>query len=299
MTQPFSGWGNGGWGTEPWGSPITTVFAVVSVFAQAENVVRVELNYPLYYSGILDGADGSNPARWQLTPAAGSPTGWDGNLPRPIAVVSTAQPNIAGAQVGTYVDLTLDRPMTPYPSQYVLSVNGLYTADKSQTLTGGVATPFNGVYAALQPPSVESSVPGRDFSNPQTLSQATGSTVNNPSQAVLGSFNYSNGDYALDSRDAGLLKRLNRRTFTKPNGFYFLPGYGIGVAQYGKKLARSSTRAELAAACEAQYGQEPEVANVTVVVVPSPTRPNLMRLQVGIQKKDGKSIRYSTNLPIT
>jgi hypothetical protein len=40
------------------------------------------------------------------------------------------------------------------------------------------------------------------------------------------------------------------------------------------------------------------VASVSVLAVPDAATPNLVRLRVGVAKKDGKSIRYSTNLPI-
>ena len=299
MTQPFNGWGNDHWGQGPWGSPVQVGLQVVSALAIAENKVRVTLNMPAYWSGILDVADASNPARWLVAPAQGSPVGWDGNPPRNVIVVLVTQPSVSGTAYGSVLDLTLDRPMTPFPSLYTMTANGLYSADESQQLdTNFASAGFGGVYAKLEPRSVESGVHGRDLANPQSMFQAQGSTISNPAQAVLGSFNYAAGDYAMDSRDAGLLKRLNRRTFTKPDGFVFLPGYGIGVQLYAKRLGRASTRGELAAECEAQYSQEPEVASVSVLAVPDAATPNLVRLRVGVAKKDGKSIRYSTNLPI-
>src|ERR1700729_4166597 len=140
MTMPFNGWGNDYYGKGPWGGPVQVGLQIVAALPIAENKLRVQLNVPAYWSGILDVADASNAARWAVTPSPNSPNGWDGNPPRPVIVTNVTQPAISGSAFGSYLDIPLDRPMTPYPSQYVVTANGLYTADMEQQLNPDFAS---------------------------------------------------------------------------------------------------------------------------------------------------------------
>jgi hypothetical protein len=94
--------------------PTATALAVV-----AENVFRVTFASPPYYSGLLDAGDVSNPALFTFTPVPNT-FGVDGNPTRPVSAAivlpaANGDPNS--------VDVTVDRPMSPYPAQYSLKVN--------------------------------------------------------------------------------------------------------------------------------------------------------------------------------
>lgn len=276
---------------------MTAPVTLVSASASAENAVLVVFNEGIYYSRLLDTKDASNPAIWTITPVAGT-TGYDGNPARPVYVVSTSSFAVDGSGNTTSVLLTLDRPMSPYPAQYTMLVSSVWSADQTISIVAAMSSPFLAVYRTLEPPQVEAPSPGRDFANPQTLSGAVNSTIARPYQQLLGTLGYSpDGDYAIDRGDEGLKKRLTRRTFAKKNGFAFLPGYGVGITSYSKRLAKASVRDQLAADCEAQFSQEPEVAKAVVSIAPDAQRPNLQRLGIFLQKKSGKTARYSTLIP--
>ncbi len=291
------GWGGGGFGggLSGWGGAGGGL-TIVGAAAIAENAVLVQFSTAVYYSGLLDTQDASIAALWTATPVAGT-SGYDGNASRAVSVVTVAPLAVAGGgQDFTSLVLLLDRPMTPYPSEYVVGVSAVWSADLSTELTNAQSAPFFGVYKQLNQPQVEVPSPGRDFANPQTAggAQSPGSNISRPVQQLLGTLGYSDdNDYAVDKGDAGLRKRLTRRTFCKKSGFAFLPGYGVGITTYGKALGKASTRDQLAAECEAQYVQEPEVASATVAVRPDPTNPNLFRLGIFIAKKSGKTAKYS------
>lgn len=268
-----------------------TTFAVVSVTAAAENAVQVAFNLPVYFTGLLDTFDGSAPAVWSLV---GSGVGLDGQPARSVLVLA---PSIDAT--GQVVTLTLDRPTSPYPCTYGVLTTGVFTADFTQALKNLGSLLLLGTtpaaYRELTPAQQNVPAPGRDLANPQTLAAAKASTIARPAQAALGSFGYSDDhDYAFDQGDEGLRKRLTRRTFCRKNGFAFLRGYGAGVRDHAKKLGTAATRDRLAADCEAQYAQEPEVASSVVNLRPDPSRPGLYRLAVFVKKKTGQTLRFST-----
>jgi len=301
------GWGSGGYGSSGWGGlppagpgGIGIPLQVVAASAVAENVVRVQFTTPVYYSGVLDPGDASNAALWQVLPVTGT-SGLDGQPARPVSVLSTALPTIAGAAPGLYVDVTLDRPMTPYPAQYTAVVGTISSADQSQTLDPSAsmaATPS--VYMALARTNVESSAPMRDFANPQSPQAARNSTIAQPAQTALGSFGYTDDhDYAIDSRDDGLRKRLNRRLFSRKGGYLHLgDGYGVGITTYIKRLGKAAVREQLTADVETQFAQEPEVAKVTALTRPDTNNPGLFRLDVFVQKRNGQTTKYKTLFPV-
>ena len=274
-------------------SPVT----LVSVAAAAENALLVTFNEGIYFSQLLDTPDASLASLWSVTPVAGT-VGYDGSAARPVSVTTVTAATLDGSGNPTSVTVTLDRPMTPYPAQYVLTVSSVWSADLTQRLQNAVSSAFLAVYRQLDVPQVQVAAQGRDFANPQTLSGALGSTVSQPYQQLLGTLGYSDDhDYAIDKGDPGLLKRLTRRTFTKKNGFVFLPGYGAGITTYGKRLGKASVRDQLSAELEAQYAQEPEVAKVVITMAPDKARPELTRLGAFLQKKSGKTARYTTLIP--
>lgn len=266
-----------------------------SVLAQAENALAATFDQGIYFSQLLDTNDASKPSSWQVLPISGT-VGYDGLPARSVSVVSTSVLTVDGSGNTKSVLVTLDRPLSPYPAQYTLVAVGIWNA--AQTLSGTTAVNFPSVYRQLQPAQVQSPALARDFANPQTLSGAVGSTVDKPYQQPLGSLGYAvDHDYAIDQADVGLMKRIARRLFTKKNGFAFLPGYGVGVTAYGKRLSKASVREQLAADCEAQISREPEVARVVVSLRQDAANPQLVRVGIFVTKRSGKTVRYTALIP--
>lgn len=293
------GWGASPWGSAPWGGSAPSGLVLVSAVSVAENVVRVGFNRRVYFSALLDVPDASNADAWAVTPVSGT-VGYDGLAARGVAVAHVDPASVPGTMDGSVLDLTLDRPMSPYPAAYaVANALPIYSDDLTHQLPPGQQGTTPALFRVLNVPDPTSSITSRDLANPQTFAQAQGSTIAQPQVTALGSFGYDgSGSYALDSKDAGLRKRLTRRTFTKKNGFVHLPGYGVGITDYGKQLAKASTRAQLAAECEAQYAQEPEIAQVRVLTRLDPKNPSLLRLSVYLKKKSGQTARYAMVYPV-
>lgn len=259
-----------------------------AVAATAENAITARFSAAVYFSTLLDTKDASNPGLWTVTPVPNT-VGWDGNTARSVLVVATALD-----ATGENVTLLLDRPMTPYPAQYQITVSGVWSADRTQEISPTTLSTF-GTYRQLVAPQQDTAAPARDFANPQTTQGTLSGNIAQPQQTPLGSFAYSDDhDYAIDQGDAAFHKRIYRRIFTRKGGFVFLPNYGVGATTYGKRLGRASVRDQLAAECESQISQEPEVAKVQAFVRPDPVKDGLYRLALFITKKNGRTSKFST-----
>lgn len=294
------GWGNQSWGGYGWGGPTTTGLQLVSALAIAENVVQLQFNLSVYFSGLGDVPDGSNASLYTVAPVAGT-VGYDGAPARTVRAVMAAlalpgKTLPAGSLEGTCVDVTFDRPMTPYPSQYTIVATGLYSADLSQALDPAAnSEQFYGVFKGLVPASVELPTPTRDFANPQSLSAALDPLPVPLNPNVLGVFSIDDsGDYAFDSGMTAFKKRIYRRLITNPGAFLHLgAGYGVGVPSYGKQLARAATVQALAGKAEDQIGQEPETNAVKVLVAIEPNAPGLVRFNIYVRTRGGQSAKYT------
>jgi hypothetical protein len=276
-----------------------TALQVVSAIALAENLVQVEFTEAIYFSLLLDPPDGSNAALYSLTTVAGT-VGMDGTAIRPCSVVAVAlatpqtdlPPNVA---FGSVVDLTLDRPMTPWPAEYTITCSGVYSADLSTEINPSFASAtFPATFKQLLSPSVDLPTPTRDIANPQSLAGMQGTrTPFNPLQ--LGVFvTDDQHDYAADSGIVSFRKRLYRRLVTNPGGFLHLgQTYGIGIPSQGKKLATASVQQALASQVQQQIAQEPEVAACGCTVVSDPNNPGLIRFNIRVRLKSGKTFAYS------
>jgi hypothetical protein len=265
--------------------------------AIAENVIQIAFNNAVYFSGLLDTADASQASLYTVTPNV-STTGYDGNPARActaiqIALATTDIPN--GSQYGSVLDVTLDRPMSPYPATYNIAVQGIYQWDLTQEVAPTTLTLY-GVYRTLVRPTADLPTLSRDFANPSSLSGTTG-LAQNP--AILGVFSVdSSGDYAIDSGLASFKKRVYRRLVTKPGGFLHLGnGYGVGVPQQAKKLARNSTIQKLATQAESQISLEPETQACQVTVAPDAVQPWLARFTILVKVKGGRGTKFSAAFP--
>jgi hypothetical protein len=301
VTPPLTGgFGNGVWGNCPWGNCYYPTLNLVSALAIAENVIQVTFNAPIYWSGILDADDGSIPAKYLVTPIAGG-VGLDGSPVRPVNVVGVSIDPLSAAQNVTVVDITLDRPMTPFPAEYSVTLSGIWSADQTQIINPAA----NGYYvpAAFKmvvPPALGEVAPVRDFANPQTLSGALDPLPVPQNPLNLGVFGVDDtGDYAFDQGLTSYKKRILRRLFTVPNAFIFLPGYGVGLGAHGKKLARPALLQQLASSAESQISLEPETESVTVQALSDLSNPGLVRFLVNaVPKAVNKPVRLAVNVPL-
>jgi hypothetical protein len=302
------GFGAEPWGDGPsgWGSPVPTDnLELLSAVAIRENVFQLTFSLPIYLSGLLDLPDGSIPSKYAI--AAINTTGLDGNRVRPVTAVNVAyaQPISAGgdlpngATYGAVLDVTTDRPMSPYPCQYQITLTNLF-----DTTLASALDPLNSSLAVLAvwrqfvPPQVQLPTPTRDFANPQTLSAVLDPLPNPGNPLNLGIFPVADGDYALDQGLVSYKKRVFRRLVTKPGGFLHLgQSYGVGIGLHGKQLAKPSTRNSLASNAESQIGQEPETEACTVNAVVDANAPGLTRFVILAKTKGGQVSKFTAAFP--
>ena len=283
---PGGGKGGGGIGPGGGGGPIIIPAAFTQAMALAENVIRVYFTAAVYISGLLDIGDAADPSHYVVTPVAGT-TGRDGNPPRPVSVLFAQ----AGDELAS-IDLVLDRPMTPIPGQYSVATQGLLDGATKTPVMAASGTTLS-LYRNLVALATSVAVPSRDVANPSSMQDlATSSPYANPS-APLGTYAYDDtGDYAFDEGIVSYKKRCIRRGITQKNAFAHLPGYGVGIPSYGKRLQRASLRDKLSADWEQQIQQEPETAQVSVTSRQDPATPSLVYFAVRARTKAGQSASF-------
>jgi hypothetical protein len=288
-------WGGGGWGRTPWGggSSLSAPMELLSAIAIAENVVELTFSEVPFFSGLLDANDGSVASHYSMAPVQGT-VGLDGSPVRPCAVLFA----VPGA-LATQIDLILDRPMTPIPAAYTVTVSGLVDAN-TRTPMVGAAFSFPALYRRIVPPQLDTTLPSRDIANPQTGQALLDPLPNTTDPTQLGTFVVDElHDYAFDEGLTALKKRVFRRWLTRKNGFAHLPGYGIGVREFGKRLASPAVRSRIAADAQAQIGQEPEVASVVVTSITPAATPMLCRFVNQIRTKSNQQTRFGVVVPMT
>jgi hypothetical protein len=294
-------WGEGQWGEGPWGGGVTgSSLALLTAVAIKENVMRLTFTQPVYFSTYLDPADASNPAKYAVTAMPGT-FGSDGSPARAVSVatvtLATTSDGVAQSAYGSVVDLSLDRMMTSYPASYAVTVAGVYSADLMNEIESVTMT-APAVFRAIEQPSLASPAISADLANPQTFAGAISAGVI-PSKAIAASVNLGSfavdesGDYALDRGTANLQKRILRRLVTSPNGFAHLPGYGVGVPQYGKRLVQSQSLTNVVAQGEQQIANEPDVSKVKIVPRVSTDGSGLVYLTVLVQPVAGTALAYT------
>jgi hypothetical protein len=272
---------------------------LLSALAIRENVVQLTFDQPIFFTELLDTEDGSNPTKYTFTPDEAT-VGLDGDPPRPVNASSIALAIPideggdlpAGATQGAVVDVTLDRPMSPYPGAYTVAVVGIYDVTATET-QGSQSVSFPAVYRRLQANSTSVAGPMRDFANPSTGDDVEGSALAVPlppgAEFNLGSFQVDDsGDYAWDAGLTSIKKRILRRGLSSKGAFLHLPStYGVGFLDQVKQLGTAHMRDALAADWEAQIRQEPEVIAVQVTSTTDPNNPNLVMFQAQAQTTSG------------
>jgi hypothetical protein len=286
------GWG-AFWGNA-WGDnlDLTTIgLQLLAAIPIAENMVRLVFSEAPSFTMLLDAGDASRRERYSITANTGT-FGMDGLVSRPVQILYVEQ-NMADDPLGRFIDLTIDRPFSPDPASYTVTVNGLVTAVSSTPLdSGAVMTPFLGVSRYISPPNPETATPSRDFSNPQTLSMLVNAT-GEQTLSGLGTHPVdSTGDYATDDGVQNLKKRVFRRLMTAKGAFLHAPGYGVDIPGSAARLNVPSVREGLAADAESQISQEPDVKRVRVTVATDPLTPNVARFTVLVRTTSGNVVKF-------
>jgi hypothetical protein len=261
-------------------------------------VVQLFFTAELQFTGLNDFNDAGDPSHYVITPVAGT-VGSDGLPARPVTAVLVESVEPGGSGIpGTILNLILDRPLSPYPAEYLVVVENLVTIDFIPLDPMNSNATFLGTQ---QPPpqlTVDQALPTRDFAHPDTLEAQLDPLPSAGDPAVLGTFPVgSDGDYAADSGTPNLKKRIYRRITTTKNRFLHLGnGYGVGVQNFSKMLATAGVRQQIAADLQAQIAQEPDVKKVAVRMVFDPAFPELTRIVVLVRPTAGKPVRFDAPL---
>lgn len=276
-----------------------TVFNVLAAFTVRENTVRLVFTQPVYFSKIFDLRDASNPLAFVIAPVAGSLDAL-GVLARAVSVLTTelATPQstvpVVAAEVGYFLDITVDRPFSSFPARYTITSTNLQNAALTIVLASDTHT-FDAVYRDLQGATLETPGLVRDLANAQTGAMLAAEVPDE--LRVLGSYLVTNGDYAFDEGSAGRKKRIFRRILTKRGGFAHLPSYGLGIRDRIKQLMRFDTIGRLNTEAKLQIQREPDVAKAAVSAEIG-AQPNLLRLHIGVRPRGGKSQKFTVSVPL-
>lgn len=292
-------WGDLHWGGSGWGGDTDVPLILQAAVARRENAIQIAFSRPVYTSGINDPGDALQPSFYVVTEVAGT-IGYDGTSVRKVSVVSLALVEVTGTFLGQYLELTLDRMMTPYPAQYLVTVsNQIVTLDKLDSIEPtGLTAGLDSVYRKLVVPSTETTTPSRDLANPSTLSAARDPLSDPENPLNLGTMPVDDtGDYAFDEGLTGYKKRILRRLITVPGGFVHLGDeYGLGVTSFGKKLATAAVISEIASQAEAQIAKEPETLKVQVTA--RQDTPGSVRFSIFARTKSGQDASMSVPFAI-
>lgn len=275
-----SGWGSG-FGLTPWGSGDDSYFRILDIYPYAENEIRIVFNKEVNFTGVLDPKDASNVTRYSIKEDTAS-IGNDGLPARKVSIAETALIPFSDNKT---VRLILDRPMSPFPAKYLVSANNIYSYEMILFDICYASKEIYGLFRGLFPLSLQTIVSSKDIANPNLLSQITsnGIPVDNNSLGIIPVS--ADGDYGFDSGIVNLKKRVYRRLITKPGAFMHLPGYGVGLLEYGKKLNIAYWRSQISNTAKNQILQEPDVAACSVSVESDTKKPNLIYVHVLVKSK--------------
>ncbi len=287
--MPGVGFGAGRWGSSAWGG--AAALLVEGAVAARENAIQVEFSQKIYFSGVLDPKDASDVSNYTLTPVAGG-VAMDGSPVRPVNIVAAALVDVTGG-AGRFLELTLDRPMSPWPCQYSLGLNGIWLEDQSNAMPDTEVV-VAAVFKQLVKPSLDVGIIARDIANPQTLSNAYSAQVPDPlNPNNLGTIVVDDtGDYASDDGNSAYKMRILRRAVTIPGGFVHLGDeYGVGIPSHGKRLAQAGVLGRLSSELEKQVGKEPETEKV--VVRTGFNSPGSVRFVILAKPKVGQALKFA------
>lgn len=285
---PFSGFGTSPFGTGPFGtSLVLSGITLEQVQVLRENLIRLVFNAAPRFTQLLDPNDASDSKRYTITAVDGS-VGRDGEPARPVTAVAVAQvENTLGAEL----DLTLDRPMSPEPAEYDITITGL-VSDVGEIPLPTDTVRFTGLFKGIVPLVPEFIINNRDIANPQTrqgIFDPLPVQEGQPLDPLLGTLPIdSQGDLAFDEGLAGYKKRVMRRLTTRKGKFAHLPSYGVSILTSIKQLARPGLREFLADEAESQIRQEPETVDVSVELIVDENNPAITRYQIRARTNFGQ-----------
>lgn len=291
------GWGSGPWGSGPWGGASAGQLQLLQAVASRENEVQLVFSDPVYFSQVADVGDASQRRLYAVT-ADPSSRGMDGVPPRAVMVAAVALVDAPGFSSGQVLALTLDRPLSPSPSLYAVTVSAddVASADRATTLDPDSATQqFEGCHKILAAPTPDAPSPRatRDFANPQTRADAD--DAGQPASfTALGTIPVDDsGDYATDEGLVDYRKRIIRSVVSAPSGFVHLgDSYGAGALRYGKRLASAANRQELVTRAELQVRREPETVAAKCALQQTSTV-GLFRLVILARTRLGRDVKVS------
>ena len=255
-----------------------------------ENLMWLQFSEPPYFSGLLDPGDASNPDYYTITVVSGSIGGDD----QPVRLVSPGIPEVSPDGQG--ICLWLDRLMSPYPGQYVVTVSNLVGTESGLPLDPSyVSANCDALAAAPVVQDRSRTVGGADFANPQSGASAGDNVpVSVGGQINLGTYQVNaKGDYASDSGLSNYRKRVIRRITSNQGTFAHLANYGAGPRSLIKKPDRAGRAETLAKVAETQVLMEPDTASVTVTVVRSSSSPGIVVLKVVALHRSGQVLDVS------
>jgi hypothetical protein len=279
-------WGVDSWGIGPWGgeeapTPHATVEAI------RENVVRATFESNLLLTGLLDRKDSLNRVHYFVGEQSGQ--GLDDQPAQTVGVILVEA--VSGDPRS--VDIYVDRPFTHYPSLYVLRCVNMYDAGGA-LFADVINESFYGLRGTFEKPVPETYAPDgtRDFANPSTK-DALFDPLPDISFTNLGTFPYGDdGDYGYDEGVENLKKRVIRRCVVRPGGFVWLQGYGVGIAEEGKKLNNAARRERLKASIKNQVLQEPDVRYVQVNIKYLPSTPGITWFIIKVITTVNKAFKF-------
>ena len=272
------------WASGPWAGPTSALLRVVAAVASAENAVQVRFSQPPYVSGLFDAADALDPSHYAIAIVAGT-RGADGNPTRSVAPVSVV---VVDVDQGDVLELTLDRSMTPFPSQYSIACSGLYTLNLAHALDPNAAVAsFAGVARALSTYNEVKKGRSQDLSGEPDLALLYGGVPGGSLAPVAGIAVAPNGDYAGEDGDVAYKRRMHRILITQPGAYLHL-GDDFGAAASLKKTLRPGEVAQQLSRIETQVRRDPETDNASVRLEADPTAPGLVRTVLLARRKGGK-----------
>jgi hypothetical protein len=278
------------YGVDPWGTTGPAPGRSILAEPVRENTIRIAFFAPVLINYLEDIRDSLTPNKYVVNAISG--VGLDGNAVHEVRVVKVMTVDGEPAQL----DIVLDRNLSHWPCRYEVQAFGVYMATGA-LFPSPMVVEFDSVREEFVKPSVDFYRSTKDVSNPTSLS-ALLDPVPDVNDFNLGSFTYGDdGDYAMDEGVENLRKRLYRRVIVKPGGFVWLPEYGVGITNYGKRVNSAGIREKLRSEMESQINQEPDVKASKVLLAQS-TTPGLFKVYMKVLTKDNKAYQFAYEYPL-
>jgi lysophospholipase L1-like esterase len=228
---------------------------VSSAYLTRENVVRVAFSAAIQFSGSYIPGDAGDPDNYLVQGAD----------------LTTYAVTLVEEVSSTEVDLTLGLGLP--------AGTGTVTVTGVKSLAGDALDPAYQATTVLGAPPKKLPVLDSAYRGARDIANVNGVWVVDRS-----------GDLGIDEGLTQIRKRIFRRITTPTGAMAHLPGYGVGVATYVKRLATSVARTRLVTELESQIRQEPGVAAARVTLKRG-VNPGLWRLSLLVRTTEGYTLR--------